>query len=274
MTRLTLTPPATGEPNTAADPKIVTALQAIEAWANGNVGTGNITALSVTEGMLEAALSTKIGAKLSGLTIVPKTSESYTAKNGELVEMLGTGGFTVTLPAATANVIVGVASPLVESKVKTAGGAIIGDGHSTATLTLAAGQHVVLQADGVNWLITSGIIPEVLPGAWQALTLEAAHIEAVAGQTPGARLENNGTTVRLRGSIEEIPGKSQSTGESPFTLPASCRPAFVVHLYSYTSNFSGVIKLDVPANTGVVTWGHEAPEKTVTVLDGLTFNFT
>jgi hypothetical protein len=89
------------------------------------------------------------------LAVTPSFS-SVTAKSGQLIEMLGSSGNTATLPAPYPNAIVGVSSPLVESKVKTNGGVIIGDGLATNEISLAIGQHLLLLGEGSNWLIIGG----------------------------------------------------------------------------------------------------------------------
>jgi hypothetical protein len=158
MTNLTLTIPEVGEKNTVADPRTQQAFEAIRTFINTEqLSSGNIKEHGIEESRLSEALIALIGAKVLGLTVTPKTSESVTAASGEVIEMLGTGGHTVTLPAPTINRIVGVISPLIESKVKTPSGAIFGDFISSATtIALAAGQHVLLIADGANWFILAG----------------------------------------------------------------------------------------------------------------------
>lgn len=101
-------------------------------------------------------------AKLMGerwLTI-KSTATGITAKTGEVVE--ATANLTVTLPSAsTANQIIAVFATGLATAVKitTSGGAFI-DGDfvpiNTATVTLAFGQHLTLQANGTNWLIVAG----------------------------------------------------------------------------------------------------------------------
>lgn len=77
------------------------------------------------------------------------------AKTGELLNVSGV--HTITLPAATANAIVGVYFAN-GGKVTTSGGAFIfGDFvHELATITFAADQHATLVAEGTNWRIVAG----------------------------------------------------------------------------------------------------------------------
>lgn len=157
MTKLTIVKPSTGELNTVADPKVVTALSVIETWANGEVGTNNITAKSITEAMLETALAEKIGAKLSGYTY-KGTNVSVEAAAGELV-VGGTTGITITLPAPTASraISVGCSGGATSIKVTASSGKIYGlfVGGET-TVTLATYQSITVEADGANWLIIGG----------------------------------------------------------------------------------------------------------------------
>ena len=90
------------------------------------------------------------------LTITKHTA-SYEAKSGELGEVTKTAQ-TVTLPlAATKDQIVGIFSTVAETKVTTSGGAeVFGDFIVGATFTLSTNQHVVLQANGTNWLVIAG----------------------------------------------------------------------------------------------------------------------
>lgn len=157
MTKLTISPPSTGELNTVAEPKVTTALQAIETWANGNVGTNNIGAETVTEAMLVSAAKTLLNAKALGLTL-KVYSTSQTAVSGELLNMSKTT--TVTLPTAALNRVVGVFAGIAsgeEVKVKTNGGLIYGDFVvGSAEVVLLAQQHVLLQNNGTDWVIVSG----------------------------------------------------------------------------------------------------------------------
>lgn len=155
MTKLTVVAPSVGELNSVAAPKVDTALQAIETWANGQVGTNNITAGSITEAMLEAALATKIGAKIAGLTFTLQNA-SYTAVSGDLV-FEEKEGATVTLPTVVKDRIVEVFAGANGVKVKTNGGSIYGDFvEAVSEVVLQKSQHVRLQCNGTNWDILSG----------------------------------------------------------------------------------------------------------------------
>lgn len=157
MTKLTITPPSTGEVNTVAEPRVTTALKEIETWANGQVGTGNITAEAITEAMLVAALQTKIAAKLSGFTL-KEALVSVTAATGELIQAAKTG-ITVTLPAPTVNRAITVfCDPAATSvKVTTSSGSIYGlFVEGVATVTLTANQSCTFFATGGNWFIIGG----------------------------------------------------------------------------------------------------------------------
>src|SRR2546430_2689968 len=80
-----------------------------------------------------------------------------TLKAGELAEQTKTGE-TFTLPAVTANQIIGVWCGTASCKITTSGGAFIyGDFvEKLGTITLTQNQHVILQSDGASWKIASG----------------------------------------------------------------------------------------------------------------------
>lgn len=155
MAKLTLARPTVGEKNTSAEPKVDTALANIETWANGEVGTGNIEAGSVTEGMLVTAVQEKLGGTIFGLAH-KASAISASVANGELLEMTG-ATTTATLPAATKGRVCGVYAAAAGIKVKTAAGVIAGDFITgQATIQLELNQHVVLEAEGTNWRIIAG----------------------------------------------------------------------------------------------------------------------
>jgi hypothetical protein len=87
---------------------------------------------------------------------ITSSTTSVVAALGQHVEMLVNAGNTVTLPTPSTNAIVAVSSPLVESKVKTSAGVIIGDFTNANEIKLAAGQHLLLGGDGTNWIIIAG----------------------------------------------------------------------------------------------------------------------
>lgn len=155
MAKLTLARPTVGEKNVVAEPKVDTALANIETWANGEVGTGNIEAGSVTEGMLVTAVQEKLGGTIFGLAH-KASAISASVANGELLEMTG-ATTTATLPAATKGRVCGVYAAAAGIKVKTAAGVIAGDFITgQATIQLELNQHVVLEAEGTNWRIIAG----------------------------------------------------------------------------------------------------------------------
>ena len=155
MTKLTVPVPSVGEKNTAAAPKVDTSLKAIEQWANGEVGTGNIEAGTVTEAMLVTAVQEKLGGTIFGLTHKASAISAAIA-NGELLELTG-AGTTGTLPAATKNRVCGIYAAAAGVKLKTTAGVITGDFITgQATIGLELGQHVVVEAEGTNWRIIAG----------------------------------------------------------------------------------------------------------------------
>lgn len=68
MAKLTLSVPIIGEKRTTAEPKVDTALSAIETWANGGVGLENLENAGVTEAKLSAAVQTLLNEKTAGGT--------------------------------------------------------------------------------------------------------------------------------------------------------------------------------------------------------------
>lgn len=185
MTKLTITPPSTGELNTVADPKVVTALQAIEAWANGSVGTNNIEAGSVTEAMLSTAVQTLLGKAVSGLTFAERTT-SVEAASGELVYANKTA-ITITLPAPTVgrSIAVFCGGSATSVKVTCSSGKIYGDfTEGATTVTLTTYQHLRVVASGEHWFIESG---EPKKEAVYSTGFKAySEAEAVAGVAPSA----------------------------------------------------------------------------------------
>jgi hypothetical protein len=67
MTKLSITKPEIGKPDSTEDVKLVNALTAIEAWANGEIDTTNLAAAAgITEGQLSSAVRTLLNQKTAG----------------------------------------------------------------------------------------------------------------------------------------------------------------------------------------------------------------
>jgi hypothetical protein len=154
MAKLTITPPSTGEKDSVAEPKVGTALKAIETWANGEVGTSNIAAGNVTEAMLATAVQEKL-TSLTGI-VYATSAVSLEGVSGKLYKMT-VGATTLTLPAPTVNRLIGVYSSN-GCKVTASSGKIYGDFISPGqtTVELSSDQHLLVFADGSNWLIIAG----------------------------------------------------------------------------------------------------------------------
>lgn len=181
MAKLTLARPTVGEKNTSAEPKVDTALANIENWANGEVGTGNIEANSVTEAMLVTAVQEKLGGTIFGLAH-KASAISASVANGELLEMTGTTT-TATLPTATKGRVCGVYAAAAGIKIKTAAGVIAGDFITgQATIQLELNQHVVLEAEGTNWRIIAGE-----PKREQTYSAEASATSEIENETSATR---------------------------------------------------------------------------------------
>jgi hypothetical protein len=161
MTKLALVLPEVGTKNSIADPRIPTALQAIQEVVNGKLEGSevNIRKESIDEKSLTAGVQALVNAKTSGLTLVQHKG-NIEVKGGELAEMIEESA-TVTLPAPVLNRTVGVFGGGVAVTLTSVekGGKIYGDFLSATGVTsikLAPFQHVILQSEGTNWLIISG----------------------------------------------------------------------------------------------------------------------
>ena len=69
MSKLSITKPEIGKPDSTEDVKIVNALAAIEVWGNALIGNG----AGVPESELAAAVQTKLNAKTSDLNLEGRT---------------------------------------------------------------------------------------------------------------------------------------------------------------------------------------------------------
>lgn len=159
MTELKLSVPEVGETNLIADPRTQVAFEAIRTFLNTEqLSSGNLKEHGIEESRLSTAVISLLGSKALGLSLTVVTS-STTAESGQLLVFAEHSGATCTLPAPTLNRVVGVASgglPVVN--VATGGSArIYGDFTKlVSSVVLAEYQHVLLQADGANWLIVAG----------------------------------------------------------------------------------------------------------------------
>ncbi len=156
MTKLTLAVPSVGEKNTVAEPKVDIALKRIEEWANGEVGTANITAEAITEAMLAKGLQEKLVTNV-GLTYAT-SAVSLEGVSGKFYDMSG-AGTTLTLPKPIANRLIGVFNNSVGAavKVKASEGKIYGDFTEEVTeVSLTLRQHLLLFGSGGYWLIIAG----------------------------------------------------------------------------------------------------------------------
>lgn len=161
MSLLSLIKPIIGKPDSTEDVKLVNALTAIEAWANGQIDHTNLNAAAgITEEQLAAAVKALLNAKTSGLSIVVHEA-SAEVKAGELFTC--SKGLTATMPKAALNVPAGVWNYSAEAvKVKCAAGDnflgdFLGVGGGHGEITLLPGQHITVLGDATKaWLITGG----------------------------------------------------------------------------------------------------------------------
>lgn len=157
MTKLTLSPPIVKELEVTAEPKVGVALTAIETFLNGKEldGTTNIKEEGVLETNLSAAVQTKLNQKTFGLEYKAEGA-NFEAESGKLYGC--TAALTATMPAATANRIVGLTNlAAVAIKVSAkAGKTIVGDFVNQEVVELMPAQHLLLEANGSNWTIVAG----------------------------------------------------------------------------------------------------------------------
>lgn len=194
MSKVSLNYPVIGLPDSTEEPKVTTALKALEEFLNGAKieSTDNIKPEGITEASLSSAVKTKLAGTIFGLTY-KQISASTEIKNGELFEAVSGVG-TITLPTPTAGrtvgMFVGAAGPV---KVTAAGAAKIftdspaAEGVTTVELTLY--QHLVLTANGTNWLVMSGTIRPTQAYSAQAAITSAKEEEPSATRATDVHLE-------------------------------------------------------------------------------------
>ncbi|MDE2103141.1 MAG: hypothetical protein KGL39_38200 [Patescibacteria group bacterium] len=155
------------------------------------IAEGAVTEPKIAEG---AVARSKLAELIRPLQMTSK-STAYTAAPGDLV--LATAALTVTLPAATANPLVGVLATSGEVTVTRSGTAkISGDFVSEAeSIKLTTNQHVVLQADGTNWWIAAGEPKREQVYGAQVERTENAEYEASATRMTFVMLEVTATTA-------------------------------------------------------------------------------
>ncbi len=237
MAQMKLVFPETGNKDTVAEPRVTTALEAIQSYVNGaelatasnNFKAGGIEEASLSTGVVEK-LTTKIGLSLE------KVNASNTAVAEKLYEQEKSGA-TTTLPAATLNRMVGVYNASAGAiKVKTAAGVIAGDFLTAAgEIELMTAQHILLQADGTNWIIVAGEPRRTQTYARTLRAIGAAfepsatrpsyvNVEAVATNNESAFLRVRETSAV--GTILGLQNVGGITGTVPaLTISAYCLPA-------------------------------------------------
>lgn len=157
MAKLAITPPSVGEKDSVAEPKVGTALQAVETWANGNVGANNIEAKGITEAMLATVLVEKLTTKL-GMTTEAK-NESLTGVSEKLYIMEKEAS-TLTLPAPTLNRVIGItcANSINAVKITCSEGKVFSKLHpaGATTVEVTTSSGIVVEATGSNWFVIAG----------------------------------------------------------------------------------------------------------------------
>jgi hypothetical protein len=235
MGTISLPLPVVGSPDATEEPKIPSALSTIETWANGNIDTTNLSA---------ALLATIAQAGLAFVTVL--TSSSVSA--GQLIG--AAGGITITLPAPTANTIVGViggANTTATNPVTVAygsgAGAILGVGISAGVSSFPIGTlygTVILRADGTNWYIVSG-----KQDGWVSFGVPTG----ASGGVLYARL--TGDRVDLRGHFTGTPLSNSFT----VTLSSVFRPAATRYFPVYQGAYGGSGGNTNPSGGNITTGG-------------------
>jgi hypothetical protein len=220
VTRIKIEAPNTGEKNTVAEPKVDTALRIIETYLNGQEldGEVNIKNEGIKEANLTKELREKLAAKI-GLTI-EKRNESLEGVSEKLYFMEKNGS-TLTLPAPTANRIIGVFGNAPSGmKVSTSTGLIYGDFVEGAkTVTIPFLYHCRFVANGEAWVIDSGV-PKLESIYSFALFTKTG---AEAGTTPSTTRPSFVTVAAKTGTVEvEYAGGGTEVGVPAigFYLPA------------------------------------------------------
>lgn len=165
MSLLTLIKPILGKPDATEDVKLVNALTAIEAWANGQIDHTNLTAAAgilgsqvaaatIAESNLTEALQALVNAKVAGLAVTTQAG-NYVAKPGDLVLATGAGK-TITVPVTLNAQTCVFCAQAGETTVEAASGVIVGDFTDAASCKLASNQHLLLVGDGTNARIIAG----------------------------------------------------------------------------------------------------------------------
>lgn len=198
---------------------------------------------------------TRLPRTLRPFTPVAK-SGTYTASGNDYV--IATGSFTVTLPAPTAGLTVGVKSTngtgAAPCTVLTPSGAILGpgvDASATSILLGTPGAFVTLLADGTNWHIVHG----GQDTGWIALNLGAFVWHDFTGgnyQLCQYRKRPDGV-VSLRG-LAQI---SAGGGVNVCSLPAGFRPTRDLNSFvckcALDASTNGYCLVDVFAASGIVS---------------------
>lgn len=232
MAKLTLEVPTVGEKNTVAEPKVDTALKAIETWANGEVGTANIAAENVSEAMLTKALQEKLTTKI-GLTLELK-NESFEAV-AEKWYIQEKEGATITLPKPTANRMIAVtcANTIKAFKLKPLEGKIYSGLHpaGATVVEVTESASLIVEATGINWFVLAG--EEKREQAYSAQTARTlgTEYEPSATRPTFVTLEivTNGEVrssaslfvggVRMGGVQLSKPAEGNATGMASFICP-------------------------------------------------------
>lgn len=193
----------------------------------------------------------------AGALLAPRaTSVAYTAVSQDYVIATG-GGYTITLPAPTANRIVGVKAVTANGTsviaISTPSGVIRGEGVNTGATGIilgAPGAYVTLLADGTDWHIVAG----EQDSGWIGISYAALYSDYGGGFT-GGQYRKRGGRVDMRGLVKYATPGSYPVSGPLGNLPAGYRPAgneiFDV-VASSTTN--GAFRLDINASGDIGAW--------------------
>jgi hypothetical protein len=120
------------------------------------------------------------------------------------------------------------------------------------------------------------VTAKVAPGSWEPFTgmTKTKQAEGVTAYSLGARLEQGGANVRMRGIIQVNAGESITNGTTLFTLPSSVRPK-TENVWVTARTATGTVALLV-AESGKVSnaSGATLTAGTQVGLDSITFSVT
>ncbi len=228
MTTLSLTLPVAGQPSSSEDPKVTTALQAIQSWGNGSIDAGNVTAGSLTAATLDSTTVNAIaGINASGTVRRGKTNISATeSRTNTAYGLLTTPDRVQSVVLPTDGLLYVLYQATWQESVAGAARAAIFVGsnqqkialdYGTAPVTSAAGMSVGGTA-ATNAVLTSwtgGLASHNQPAGGTAYGGDVTTGQAV-GQVGSATVGADGITSEINGSIVYLGVQGGAAGSSMY----------------------------------------------------------